>query len=307
MLSRLFGGRAAPAMALPGTPVSLHYSVSRTRWHMDNRDPTTVLLLHDVAGCGKSWSRVLSSVARLPVDGHTPVTPLDVYCPDLRNHGASPHAAAHGLLEQAHDVARFVETVVEWPERLHVVGRGVGGRVALLAALARPDMFASVTSIDAVPCARADTNASPALALRFAVQALGVDPRATAADVDKALAKAMPRAADRHELLLSFREATDADDKARWALNTDVLAAAETLEAVSAWPAFEGDAPVCDKPVHLVTSQAADAAPALSPAVLALFPQAKRVSVDHANPALLCDAVLRNAGLLGAWDAEAQQ
>lgn len=50
--------------------------------------------------------------------------------PDLRGHGASPHAAAYGLGQHAADVGALIKASGDWREVV-VVGHSMGGAVAL--------------------------------------------------------------------------------------------------------------------------------------------------------------------------------
>lgn len=83
-----------------------------------------VVLLHGFAGTGRSWDAV---VRRLPAERYTALAP------DLRGHGA-----ARGARPITFDAA-VADVLAAAPPRFALAGYSLGGRLALLAALAAPE------------------------------------------------------------------------------------------------------------------------------------------------------------------------
>jgi len=93
--------------------------------------PTPLLLLHGFSGCGRSWGdRILSALA---VDRR-------VLAPDLPGHGGNrtPRDAVHFTIQGVVDnLVRELDDL--GIEQADWVGYSMGGRVALAAAVLRPD------------------------------------------------------------------------------------------------------------------------------------------------------------------------
>src|SRR3954454_798882 len=68
---------------------------------------------------------------------------------DLRNHGASPHAASMSYAEMAGDVAATLEAAGAVPA--DVLGHSMGGKVAMMLALTRPELVSRLVVADIAP------------------------------------------------------------------------------------------------------------------------------------------------------------
>lgn len=64
---------------------------------------------------------------------------MDVYCVDLRNHGASPHSTTMTYTAMAADLLRFLEHInhssVSEEENISLLGHSMGGKVVMTLAL----------------------------------------------------------------------------------------------------------------------------------------------------------------------------
>jgi 2-succinyl-6-hydroxy-2,4-cyclohexadiene-1-carboxylate synthase len=129
-----------------GADVRLHYEVSGAG--------TPVTLLHGFTQTGHGWHEI---IAKMPA-GWTWIVP------DLRGHGQTRTAAGAPCTLDA----CAGDLVMLWDhlglERSHLVGYSMGGRLALHAAVTRPERIASLMSIGAHagldPDARADRRQS---------------------------------------------------------------------------------------------------------------------------------------------------
>ncbi|CCE91864.1 Imo32p TDEL_0D02800 [Torulaspora delbrueckii] len=88
----------------------------------------------------------------------------DVYLPDLRNHGASPHIGRHDYTAMALDVERFIrENILTHPDakRPIIIGHSMGAKVAMSVVLRKPELCSMLVSIDNAPVATPPMNAFP--------------------------------------------------------------------------------------------------------------------------------------------------
>ena len=158
-------------------------------------DGPTLVLLHGLFGRAQNFgslSRQLSARHR-------------VMALDLRNHGASQHAAGMSYADMAGDVVETLSAAGALPA--NVLGHSMGGKVAMMLALLHPEKVSRLLVADIAPVAYAHHNKAVAEAmlgieLRLGLSRPGLS-RSTAAG---ALADAVPDPAVRAFLLqnLSF-------------------------------------------------------------------------------------------------------
>lgn len=179
-----------------------------------SRGQTPVVLLHGLFGHAGNFA----TVARRLAERHR------VIALDLRNHGASPHAAAMSIPLMAADVLASLQALAALPAAL--VGHSVGGKVAMAAALAAPQAVARLCVVDIAPRAyRSDFSGHAG-----AMAAVPLVPGLSRAAADQALATIEPDAAVRQFLLQNLR--FDRDPPA-WRINLAVIRA--SLPDLAAW------------------------------------------------------------------------
>ncbi|WP_162232556.1 alpha/beta fold hydrolase, partial [Methylogaea oryzae] len=144
-----------------------------------------MLIIHGLLGSGRNWQSVAQSLA----EHH------QVAVPDLRNHGASPHADAMDYPAMARDVEALLDRL-QWP-RAHVIGHSMGGKVAMYLAMSRPERVASLLVADIAPSHYPDRH-SPYL---DAMETLPLATLRNRAQADTHLAASIPQAAVRLFLL----------------------------------------------------------------------------------------------------------
>jgi esterase len=163
-----------------------------------------LLVLHGVFGSARNWSSVAQRLA-----GTHHVLALDA-----RNHGASPWAETMPYADMVEDVAQSRRA--RGLGRVSLLGHSMGGKTAMLDALAHPGEVERLVVVDVAPAAYPPVLAAYAKALR-AVDLTGVTRRA---GVDASLAGAIPDPGIRAFLLQNLV----LDDRgARWRLNLPVI------------------------------------------------------------------------------------
>ena len=176
-----------------------------------------VLILHGLLGRSRNWL----SVGRALEGRHA------VRLADLRNHGASPWSDEMSYPAMAADVAALVERAGAYGP-VTLVGHSMGGKVAMALALTRPELVTKLVVVDIAPVRYAQGYES----FVRAMMAVDLSPSRRRADVDAALAAAVPEPAMRAFLLqnLATRNGTLA-----WQPNLAVLLRA--MPEISTFPA----------------------------------------------------------------------
>ena len=242
----------------PADPVDL----ALTAYGEPDRRRETVVVLHGLFGSGRNWMTI---ARRLGADHR-------VLAPDLRNHGTSPWAEPMTYPAMAADVAALLVLHASRPVTL--VGHSMGGKAAMILALARPGLVRRLVVVDVAPVTYASTFASYAKAMREA-KLHGVTRRA---QVDEILAEAVPEPGVRAFLLQNL---VVTDGGARWRMNLPVLESA--MDTISGFPAVPSGLQF-GKPVLFVAGETSDyLSPDHEPVVRRLFPQAEVTVVPGAG------------------------
>jgi 3-oxoadipate enol-lactonase len=100
-------------------------------------DVTTVVAVHGLGLDGASFDPLVRQL-----DG------WDVHAPDLRGHGSRRDVAPVTLRAMADDVLEVLERT---GTQAHLLGHSIGGIVAGIAAVTRPDLVASLTIVASAP------------------------------------------------------------------------------------------------------------------------------------------------------------
>ncbi len=234
-------------------------------------------LLHGLFGRSANFAGVAHALAR----------DRRVLALDLRNHGASPHAAAMDYPAMAADVIETLAALGALPCTL--VGHSLGGKVAMAAALAEPAAIARLMVVDIAPVAYEPHFREIAKAMRD----LALPPGLTRAAAGAALAPAVPGPAMRAFLLQNLRVGGDPG----WTCGLDEIAAA--LPQIGTWPV----AGRYDGPTLFLRGERSDyIRPEHHAAIGALFPRARFAALPtthwvHAeDPAGFVAAVTAFAG-----------
>ncbi len=135
-----------------------------------------LVILHGLFGSKRNWASVANRLAAT----HR------VIAVDLRNHGESPWDARHDYPALAGDVAGVIDRCVGGPAA--VLGHSMGGKAAMVLALARPDLIERLVVVDIAPVR---STATPIEYVR-AMRALPLAAFSQRLDVKEALAPAIP-------------------------------------------------------------------------------------------------------------------
>lgn len=165
-----------------------------------------MLLLHGLFGSAANWGRIQKALS----------TSHRVIALDLRNHGLSAHALPMDIATMAEDVAETMAALGAAPAV--VVGHSLGGKVAMMLALTRPDLAARLVVADIAPVRYPPSLRGHVAAMRALLLAPGLTRRAA----DATLAEAVPEAGIRAFLLQNLR--FDRDPPA-WRNGLDQIAA----------------------------------------------------------------------------------
>ncbi len=180
-----------------------------------------VLVLHGLLGQGRNWA----SLARRLAQGRR------VLLVDLRNHGRSPHHPVMSYPAMAADLEALLDR--HGLARAALVGHSMGGKAAMVFALARPERVARLVVVDVAPV---DYGPRPDFE-RYLRAMLAIDPAryTRRAEVEAALSQVAPDPRIRAFLAsnLDVREG-----RLAWLPNLPVL-----LEALPVIAGFPGELP----------------------------------------------------------------
>jgi esterase len=179
------------------------------------------VFLHGLFGRGRNWSGIAKGLSTF---GHSSLLI------DLPNHGDSPWTQSFSYQQMAQAVINEITPLAA--PRPVLVGHSMGGKVAMLAALLRPDLFAGLGVIDIKPAA-SEPVAGFAAYLQ-AMRSLDLSTLTSKTQAEQLLADAIPDPSVRKFLLTNLRHR----DGWQWQPNLALLEA--SLDQIAAWPHVSG-------------------------------------------------------------------
>lgn len=230
-----------------------------------------VAYLHGLLGQGKN----LATIAKAVADTHPGLLV------DLPNHGRSPWTDGFGYAGTADVVADELRRRAGGAP-LTVLGHSMGGKVAMALALRHPDVVGALVVADIAPDDSAGGYGFGSLV--SALVDLDLDAVSSRAEADAALAPEIPDAGVRSLLLQNLHR--DGRDGWRWLPNLALLQRA--LPTISGWPS-ELAGPYEGPVLWLRGADSGYVTPANAPAMRALFPRARLVTVKNAGHWLHAD------------------
>ncbi|WP_295658824.1 alpha/beta fold hydrolase [uncultured Nocardioides sp.] len=230
-----------------------------------------IAFLHGLFGQGRNWTQIAKAV--IGADG----TGARALLVDLPDHGRSPWSHEFSFESYADQVAATLRAA-GGEDRWTVVGHSIGGKVAMVLALAHPDLVERLAVVDVAPKSYGDLS-------RFAgyisaMRALPLLEIGDRADAEERFADVDPDPGVRAFLLQNLRRE---GGSWRWQSNVALFAADAARggdSAIADFPAAVLDHPPYDGPVlWLAGADSGYVRPGDAEQMRALFPSARLVSV----------------------------
>ncbi len=225
--------------------------------HPGPDDAAPLIIAHGLYGSARNWggiARALSATRR-------------VIAVDMRNHGDSPWFDTHRYPDMADDLIALAATL---GRPVDLLGHSMGGKAAMLTAIARPDLVRRLIVADIAPVAY-DHSHLPYIEAMRGLDLTGITRRSQAEDALRGLI-------DTPALAAFFVQSLDLTARA-WKLNLDVLA--RDMAYLLGFPAVTGafDGPT----LFLAGALSPYVAPAYRPQIRALFPRAVIAKIPGAG------------------------
>jgi pimeloyl-ACP methyl ester carboxylesterase len=166
-----------------------------------------LLILHGLFGSASNWARHARALA----------ADLRVFSVDLRNHGRSPHVARMDYPAMAADLGALLDRL-ELPA-VRLLGHSMGGKAAMMLALAHPERVARLLVVDIAPRRYRGQQAR----VMAALQALDLDTLGSRGEADARLAASLPEPGLRAFLLTNL---VQHGDGYAWRINLPAISAA---------------------------------------------------------------------------------
>ena len=221
-----------------------------------------VAILHGLFGSGRNWR----SVAQRLAARHRVLTF------DLRNHGASPWADGMSYAEMVEDLRASLRA--RRLEHAALLGHSMGGKVAMLMALLHPGEVDRLVIVDIAPAANPPNLLAYIRAMR-AIDLRGVTRRA---EVDAALAGAVPDPAERAFLLQNL---VIDENAAHWRLNLEAIE--RDFPQIAGFPDLPAGTAYPGPALFVAGARSNYVQPQHEPGIRRLFPRARIMRIEGAG------------------------
>ncbi len=245
-----------PGAGSKRSPLSIQLS------HRDYGEGEPLVILHGLFGSARNWQTI---ARRLAGEGYRVVSV------DLRNHGASPWTESMSFADMVDDLEALVERLDIGPAI--VLGHSLGGKTAMLYALARPERVESLIVVDIAPVAYDHGYLNYVLAM----QGIDLSRYERRAEIDAALTDAVPERDVRGFLLQNL---VVRDKRLSWRLNLEAIGGA--MDGLLGFPDV-GDEEYEGRALFVRGETSDYIGRALEGAIAALFPQAEFAVVAGAG------------------------
>ena len=229
---------------------------------LGDRGPRLVFC-HGLFGQGRNWTQIAKAFA----SDHR------VTLVDMPDHGRSDWNDAFDYLRAAEQVAELFSA----DDPVALVGHSMGGKIAMLIALTRPELVERLCVVDVSPATYGSTDEFRGYL--DAMLGLDLDVVTRRDEVDAALRDAVRDDAVRSFLLQNLRRD---GDSWRWQANLEVFR--RDLEVLRGWPEEAVEGRTYDGPVLWIAG--ADSGyirPEYAAAMQELFPTVRRVTIKGAG------------------------
>lgn len=214
-----------------------------------------LLIAHGLFGSARNWG----AIAKRLSDSR------QVVAVDMRNHGESAWSDSHSYEDMSRDLADVSG------ETSDILGHSMGGKAAMMLALAHPEKVRKLVVADIAPVAYSHTQAP----LIEAMRKVDLSTVETRRDADAQLARHVPEDTVRAFLLQSL----DVKEK-RWRLNLDVLEA--EMDRIIGFPTTKAT-PFSGPTLFLTGADSDYVTRAHRDGIKALFPKARFAKVPGAG------------------------
>ena len=191
---------------------------------------------------------------------------------DMRNHGDSPWHELMDYHAMADDLAAVIETHCDG--KVHLLGHSMGGKAAMMMALKRPELLASLVIADIAPIAY-DHHYHKEIAAMLRIGLEGISRRKQA---DQILQTAIPQASMRAFLLQNL---SVSEGKARWKSNLEILDKA--MADITGWSAPANDARFEGPTLFVKGGDSTYVLESHGPMIRGLFPSVEFASITGAG------------------------
>ena len=170
-------------------------------------DGPPLVILHGLFGSGTNWRSVARALS----------PQREVFLPDARNHGASPHDPHMDYLALADDTLAYLDR--QGLEHVDLFGHSMGGKTAMCVALQHPQRVRSLMIVDIAPSA-SPSDHRPLLAL---MRALPLSEFTRRSEAEAAMAKHIKEPAMRAFIAQNL---VSRDSQLTWRVNLAAIEAA---------------------------------------------------------------------------------
>lgn len=220
-----------------------------------------IIILHGVFGTSDNWQTFAKQIA----------DQYQVFLPDQRNHGLSPHSDEFDYHVMAEDLREFIEN--HQLENPVILGHSMGGKVAMFFATKYPDKFDKLIVVDIAPRAY-PVHHQKILEALGAVKINEITSRKEAEDQMKPI---IAEAGIRQFLLKNLKR--EDNDGFGWKLNLAVIS--QNIERIGE---AVDDSQTVDKPVLFVGGEKSDYIREEDhPLIRKIFPKARITMVPGAG------------------------
>jgi pimeloyl-ACP methyl ester carboxylesterase len=247
------------------------------------RGQPPLVLLHGLLGAARNFGTLQRRLAAT----------RRVVALDLRNHGASPHAAGMDYATMAADVGETLGALGALPAAM--MGHSMGGKVAMRLALDTPAAVERLLVSDIAPVAYPDSHGR----LVQALLRVPLTPGLTRAQAEAAIADAVPEPEIRAFLLQNLRLGAGADAVPAWRVGLAEIAAA--LPDITGWRDSAGERPYAGRALFVAGERSGYIRAEDRAAIRARFPQARFVTVKQAGHWVHADNPAGFAAVLDAF------
>jgi len=248
--------------------MDLHYR------HIGKGPP--LIVLHGLYGSSDNWitvGRILSEK-------------FEVFLPDQRNHGNSPHSKEHNYMLLKNDLLGFMDR--QNINKAIIIGHSMGGKVAMFFAADYPERIQSLIVVDISPGSYKSlqepmNQITLHMNIISTMMAVNFSEVKSRTDVDSQLATGIPSRRIRQFLLKNVTR--DNKGKYSWKLNIGALYnnLPEIMDGLNIQRITKGDK-LKDFPVLFIKGEKSDYITESDyPAIYTLFPEAEIVSIPGAG------------------------